>query len=96
MDTVSALNATCYDLWLPVLWLTLLLKLLPKVLQMAFSSDKKKTRQKKKKKKKLPSYLSLALPQSTSFGQYHSNMEFYLSKQIPHASLKETASDQTQ
>lgn len=46
--------------------------------------------------KKKKSYISLALPQSTSFGQYHSNMEFYLSNQILHTSLKETASEQNQ
>lgn len=51
MGTVSTWNATCYDLRLPLLWLTPLLKLLPKVLQMTFSLNKKKTRQKKRKKK---------------------------------------------
>lgn len=90
MGTVNTLNAPFYDMWLLVPWLILLLKLLPEVLKMTFSSNKKKTR-----KKKL-GYRSLALPQTKNFGQYHSNTKFYLPNQILHALLKENASDQTQ
>lgn len=55
--------------------LDLLMKHLPEVIQITLSSDKKKTRQ-----KQIPSsYKSLALPQSKSFGQYTSNIEFSLS-----------------